>query len=332
MIISFCIVSKGRVLLSNIEHTIRILLTKVNISDPAERRKVYESAWNAQERYLIKNHDIIDNETRQEKRDELMAIIRHIEQEYRYPRPQAPKTKPTAQRPRASQNASQKPKSSAIRPGKFHIPYRKRKIGHDSRLVFGALWLLVLIILAFIAWSFYNSLATPPQKPEIVDKPALPKTVTRPVKQNVSYPAKWTRIFNPQDVTALAVDGSAKAQIINEDKESFVRITANSINDAAILNIGSGALDPLRGKIATIDIIARSSANSPSQLVVTCDFGGGNDCGRIRFEVPVTREDLLFNVTIPASRFGEGSLRITSDRSDEGKGVDIYGILIQSAQ
>lgn len=321
--------------MSNIEKVIRKLLLEIDTNNPAERRKVYESAWKAQERYLINNHNI-DEDSRNQKRADLTKIIRKVEFEYRPAPPQAStgpaRLKLSGPRPSVTAPEHVRPHSAPVRPGTTTSPHRAKHFKNRNRFIVWVLGSVFTAVALFIVWSFYNSLAGSMQNPTPTNTTTLTKTITRPIGADMRYSDGWVRIFNPQDVMAFTIMGSAKAQIFNEDKESFVRITANSIDDVVVFNIGAGALAPLRNQMVTIDIIARSSTDTPSQLVVTCDFGNGNDCGRIRFEVPVTREDLLFNMTVPANSSGQGKLRVTSDLSAGGQGVDIYGVLIRNAQ
>jgi len=132
-------------------------------------------------------------------------------------------------------------------------------------------------------------------------------------------------------ILSISLPWTATAQIHNEADASFVRIQANNAGDAAIIEIGQGALMNLRGKTVTLNVTARSADRATTQLSLTCDFfGTGELTGRHRFEVSPTLEPLLFQLRIPQSINSPAKLYITSDLSDSKSAVDIFTVLIHT--
>lgn len=200
---------------------------------------------------------------------------------------------------------------------RLHLPRKHSWFRANIVMIF------LLVIMAFVIWSFYNTLTG-------VNLPrAMPETSRAPVRSTQNNASDWIRVFNPLNVTTLGVRGAASVQLNNDTDAPFFRIRANSVNDAAIIEIGEGVMMKLRGKAVTFNIIARSAHENVAQLSLMCDFGSGVTCGRRRFEVPPTREDLLFHVDIPQNSATTGKLFLTSDLLGKGNEVDIFSVLVQ---
>ncbi|MHC5308006.1 hypothetical protein [Bartonella sp. LJL80] len=327
--------------MTNAEQAIRNALLKIDARNKATRRRVYESAWNAHERALLADETLNDVK-RSERRNRLMRLIRLIEDEYQLTPP-------------ASQNDSQddltvtndtlysngpEEQIDIEVDGASNQDY-KRLRGHGlqkrptHRLTILAVIIGCAILSVFIIWSFFNSLSgrtiIENQSDGAMHSSAPIELPERPQNQNAKDDG-WIRFFHPGDATSVTTRGGASVDIRVDAGESYLRIFANSANDAAIIDIGEGALNTLRGKKVLLDIDAKSDSGQTSQLSITCDLGQGSDCGRRRFEVPSNREDILFQIDIPANSSGPAKLYLTSDLLGEGHAIDIFGMRMRAAE
>jgi len=185
---------------------------------------------------------------------------------------------------------------------------------------------LSALVALFVIWSFYNSFggsAAPPRRAQF----------TGPMHQNNYGMNGWTEVFNPANVSGLATAGAAAADLHNEPDASFIRIaTQNPETDAAILDIGQGALLKLRGKTATFKLMARSAENQIGQLRLVADFGAGAPRQRYSFELSPTISPLLFRLDIPPKLSGSLRFYLTNDKKDgQQHQADIFSLLVRES-
>lgn len=317
--------------MASAEQAIRNALLKIDARNVAQRRLIYESAWNAHERALLAQHDL-SNESRSKRRDALMQIIRSIEQDYIV---QAPEEKTQYYNELAAEGPEEQIKIEVNGATNFdnRSLHRARTRRRSKILLIVAPSILAIImVLGFTAWSFFNSFSgralVEHQKEAAEQKPR--STLMQPFRQETENNDGWIKFFRPGDASALTVYGRTSVDIRDDAGIPYTHISANSEQDVVVIEIGAGALSGLRGKKVLIDINAKSDGTEPSQMSITCDLGDNADCGRRRFEVPTNRNDLLFDVTIPAEGSGSAKLYLTSDLMGEGHGIDIYGMKIKA--
>lgn len=318
--------------MANAEQAIRNALLKIDSSNVAQRRRVYESAWNAHERALLSSHGLNDV-TRTKRRDALMQIIGAIESDY-------VATEINKADEETHDLASEGPEdqikievngATNLEDTTLHRASARRR--SKILLIVAPSILAIIMIIGFTGWSFFNSLsgrAIIEHRKEAIEQNQRTKTVV-PFRKEEDNDGSWIKFFYPGDATAITTYGQASVSIKDDGGIPYTHITANSDEDVVVVEIGAGALSNLRGKKAMIDINARGDGTKPGQMSITCDLGNNADCGRRRFEVPVNRNDLLFEVTIPAEGNGPAKIYLTSDLLGEGSGIDIYGMKIKAA-
>lgn len=172
----------------------------------------------------------------------------------------------------------------------------------------------------------------PPQEPPTVgdDDFAPPADTASPQKPGEADQARdWINVFSPSDPTLVSAPSDAKAEVMQDDSGSFLRIRSGASGSAISFDVGQGVLDKLAGKHATFDILARSEEGKETQISIDCNFGELGDCGRKRYAVGRERNEYLFDVRFPDKRPGAaGTIAINSDFDKQGKSVDIYEIRV----
>ena len=127
----------------------------------------------------------------------------------------------------------------------------------------------------------------------------------------------------------MATPSDAKADVVQDDTGSFLRIRSGASGSAISFDVGQGVLEKLAGKHAVFDIVARAEDGKDTQISVDCNFGDLGDCGRKRYAVGQQRNEYLFDVKFPDKPPGAaGSIAINSDFDKQGKAVDIYEIRV----
>lgn len=318
--------------MANAEQAIRNALLKIDANNVAQRRRVYESAWNAHERALLANPALSDD-SRTMRRDALMKIIHKIEGEYLPVEPdnQAPPEALAAEGPEEQIKIEVNGASNLI----DHPPYRAiaRRRSKIILIVVPSV-LSIIMIIGFTAWSFFNSLSGRAIVEHRLEANEQKKqsAISVPFQREVEKNSDWIRFFYPGDAAAITTKGHAAIDIRDDAGVPYMRISANSNDDIVIIEIGAGALTNMRGKKILIDIDAKGDGLKSSQISVTCHFGKNADCGRRRFEVPPNRNDILFDVDIPSDSSGAAQLYLASDLLGEGHAINIYGMKMKVAE
>lgn len=351
-----------------IEQAIRNALAKADVRNPAIRQKVYESAWGAHERSLAAN-GALDDDQREDRRERLKAAITRIEDEVQAtglitPPPAAA---PIAERqePTLAAEAVQPPRSAArIEPSLNGVPEseldapelvpneplaadnyrpdrlrprlkrnteRKKASGLTRFIVILAMLAVALGLLWLVASGIINS--KPTGIPPSTGNPATSGS-HEPMKEGeLSSEGNWIEIFDPSDMTQVALTGRATATVAGDQLEKYVRIQSPSEADDVSFQVGQGVLEQLAGKRAVFDIIAKTEDGTSTQIAVSCDFGNLGDCGRKRFDISDASKEYLVQTQFPAGQEpgGGGVIKINSDVSQSGKSVDIISIRVQIA-
>lgn len=170
----------------------------------------------------------------------------------------------------------------------------------------------------------------PPQTvPTVEDDDFTPPGDTASPLDSGDVERDWINVFSPSDPALVSAPSDAKAEVMQDDSGSFLRIRSGASGSAISFDVGQGVLEKLAGKHATFDIIARSEEGKDTQISVDCNFGELGDCGRKRYAVGHERNEYLFDVRFPDKRPGAaGTIAINSDFDKQGKSVDIYEIRV----
>lgn len=315
--------------MQKIEQAINHALRQIDASNPAMRQKIYETIWHAHERSLAAKKQL-DAAAKTAKRQQLTRLIKSIESRFHQPETAFHDRLDIAPGADRKHNASagigpEEESRSPLADSDIVTDHDRPKHQH-KRSWFGtyALIITLLVISLFVLWSFYNSLTGTNRLA------ANLQGSLAPMRQSEHKQDGWLSVFEAGSITSLAVQGAATTEVHNEPDANFVRIQTNGPGDAAIIEIGQGALMKLRGKTATMSIMARSASRKMTQLSVTCDFGNGALTGRHRFEVSPTTGPLLFQIDIPPSINGPAKLYITSDMPGQKHAADIFSVLIKT--
>ncbi|MBS3650035.1 hypothetical protein KEU06_15590 [Pseudaminobacter sp. 19-2017] len=147
-----------------------------------------------------------------------------------------------------------------------------------------------------------------------------------------SQPAEqrdWISIFTAADATAVSAPAGIKAESMDDDSGSFLRIRSSGSGAAVLFDVGQGVLQRIAGRKATFDIVARGSDGEQVEMAVDCNFGELGDCGRKRYAVGYEKADFLFELGLPEVDPGAGgTIAIDPDFAGEGKSLDIYEIKV----
>lgn len=137
----------------------------------------------------------------------------------------------------------------------------------------------------------------------------------------------WVTVFSPDDPATATTPGDTKAEAMQDDSGSFLRIRSGASGAAVSFDVAQGVLEQLAGKAAIFNITARGEEGGPTEMSIECNFGELGDCGRKRYEVGYEKGDFLFEITFPDKQPGaSGTIAINSDFSGQGKAIDIYEI------
>lgn len=245
--------------------------------------------------------------------------------------------------PRLSTGNGKPPAAGAELP-----PQRERVVAPQGRRRYPAIFMIVtLLSLAAIGgWWGYNTGLFQSASERDTSVPKPPATTGTedfdPDEEPIRAPAKpgeadaqhdWINVFSPSDPTQVNAPGDTKAEVMEDDTGSFIRIRSGSSGSAITFDVGRGVLEQLAGKRVVFDIVARAEEGKETQISVDCNFGELGGCGRKRYAVGYEQGEFLFEITLPDKRPGaEGSIAINTDIANQGKAVDIYEIKASAVQ
>jgi len=331
--------------LRTIEQAIHHALENIDSSNPTLREKLYRATWQAHEKMLSEAVQITEAE-KLKRREELKNIIQSIEATFSRPMPPEMQSQekalvkgvpshPTTPAPAA-------PELASIRLEKRGVAPAEKK---HSLLRSNGFLLVLIAILLFVAWSFYNRLIdynNPPpadkeQAPESIsslitqdEDDFLPPTSPSAQGDEATPDRQWIRIFDPGDIESIRIKGGAQLQLHEEEGVRFLRLQTNKVEDNILIEIGSAVLTRARGKSLIFNIIARNPTQTTTRLSLACDISAVAACGRWRFELPAIQDDLLFGVDIPTNiQMGTNltfTLSLDGDSDDMEYRVDIFGL------
>jgi hypothetical protein len=139
----------------------------------------------------------------------------------------------------------------------------------------------------------------------------------------------WVTVFSPADPVSVVAPAGARADIMDEEGTTFIRIRSGAAGEAVLFDVGQGILEKLAGHRAVFDVVARAVDDHETQASVDCNFGELGDCGRRRYMIAPGRADYLFDIELPDTQPGAaGSIAIVSDVDGAGKAIDIFEIKV----
>lgn len=218
----------------------------------------------------------------------------------------------------------------------------ERVVDAERRRPLAAIFLVVtLLSLGAIGawWGFQTGLFKTPE--EIDTSVPNPPVATGeedfdPDEEPVGAPARpgqadaqrnWITVFTPTDPALVNAPGDTRAEVMEDESGSFIRIRSGASGSAITFDVGQGVLEQLAGKRAVFDIVARAEEGKETQISVDCNFGELGDCGRKRYAVGYEKGEFLFEIELPDKKPGaEGTIAINSDIANEGKAIDVYEI------
>ncbi|MGO4451777.1 hypothetical protein AB4Y96_22895 [Phyllobacterium sp. TAF24] len=341
-----------------IEQAIRNAFAKADVSNPAVRQKIYESAWTAHERSLTAN-GALDEAEREERRERLKAAITRIEGEARNPSRGAPEPVVERREPSISPEPAQRRQAASgrvepsmdasldsdlgptdnnradnYRPA-YNQPRVKKTREHQKArgltkfIIIFAILLVAIGLLWLVASGLINSKPSGSTPPASSGGPAVGSH--EPMKEGqLSADGNWISIFDPADMTRVSMSGRATASVAGDNVQKFVRIKSPGENDDITFQVGQGVLQQLAGKHAIFDIIAKAEDGSATQMAVSCDFGTLGDCGRKRYDVTDASNEYLFELQFPEGKkpAAGGFIKINSDIARTGKAIDVFSIRV----
>jgi hypothetical protein len=203
--------------------------------------------------------------------------------------------------------------------------------------------LTMLVLIAIGAWWLFQAgvFKTLEERGQLPSPPATVEDEDFTPSSDAGAPQKpgqadtsgtWITVFTPKDPTLVNAPADAKADVMEDDTGSFLRMRSGSSGSAVSFDVGQGILEQLAGKHAVFVISARAEEGQETQLSVNCNFGELGDCGRKRYAVGHERNEYLFDVEMPDKQPGAaGTIAINSDFENKGKSVDIYEIRVSPA-
>ncbi|MBN9243125.1 MAG: hypothetical protein J0I98_10055 [Mesorhizobium sp.] len=212
---------------------------------------------------------------------------------------------------------------------------RRARRRFPTGLVLG---ILLLVIIAAAAWWALRSgllrmpeggIQSPPAAADDSGEMA-PAGEAGPQKPGAADQSRnWIVVFSPSDPTHVSTPSDARAEVMQDESGSFLRIRSGGSGSAVSFDVGQGVLERLAGKHAVFDIVARAEEGKDTQMSIDCNFGELGDCGRKRYAVGHDRNDYLFEVQFPDKQPGAaGAIAVNSDFDRQGKAVDVYEIKV----
>lgn len=139
----------------------------------------------------------------------------------------------------------------------------------------------------------------------------------------------WITIFSPANAATASAPGDGRAETMQDDSGSFLRIRSGATGAPVSFAIGQGVLERLAGKTAVFSVAARAEEGQETEFSVECGLDKLGDCGRRRYEASYELGEFLFEIDLPDQRPGSGgSIAINPDISLQGKALDVYEIRV----
>jgi hypothetical protein len=343
--------------LDGIEQAIRRALAKGNDDDRTFREKVYRSAFAALDRSLKEKPELtVENAIK--RRKALQATVKAIETEYvpamapepvvaAAPMSSAPTVAPELRAERRAGPADATPRlepevaAPARRPVRLDQPRParerkpKKRGGRMLSLVTG---LVILAVVGTGIWWAYSNFghfigADMGEIEAAINESRGQSGPPALSADGANADAGWTTIFEPADIELVSPPEGASADATEDEAGSYLRIRSAASGEPVAFTVGPNLLDRFAGQRVVFNIVARGIDGEATQISVECNFGALGDCGRTRYDVGTAQEDHLFEVALgEGSAGGSSTIAINTDVSGEGRGVDIFAILMRPAE
>lgn len=213
-------------------------------------------------------------------------------------------------------------------------PRGRRQRGGSGRWGWLVGLLVFLIIGGLAVWTAAElGLLSQRQTTETVDTgPAEPGSgPARPGEAGALE--DWITVFSTDDPTTVAALSGARAEVVGTDPQAVLRISGGEQGVAVRFDIGQGVLERIAGKRAVFDIVARGAEGVETQMSVSCELAGLQECGRSRYQVGTQRAEYLFEVDIPAGAArSDGVLLIVADATGDNRSLEIVEIRVTAGE
>ncbi|MBL0936642.1 MAG: hypothetical protein IBJ07_18000 [Rhizobiaceae bacterium] len=340
--------------MDGIEQAIRRALAKGNDDDRTFREKVYRSAFAALDRSLKEKPELtVENAIK--RRKALQATVKAIETEYvpaMAPEPavaaatvsSAPTVAPELRAERRAGPVDAAPRlepevAPARRPVRLDQPReRKPKKRGGGRMLSLVTGLVILAVVGTGIWWAYSNFghfigADMGEIEAAINESRGQSGPPALSADGANADAGWTTIFEPADIELVSPPEGASADATEDEAGSYLRIRSAASGEPVAFTVGPNLLDRFAGQRVVFNIVARGIDGEATQISVECNFGALGDCGRTRYDVGTAQEDHLFEVVLgEGSAGGSSTIAINTDVSGEGRGVDIFAILMRPAE
>lgn len=228
------------------------------------------------------------------------------------------------------------------------VPPQRERVVDDERRRPYMTALVILVLLAAVGggvwWGWQNGLfetpstleraRTMPQVDEGEDFDPDEEPLGAPARQgDADAQRNWITVFAPGDPASVNAPADARAEVMQDDGASFMRIRSGGSGSAILFDVGQGVLERLAGKRAVFDLVARAEEGKETQISIDCNFGELGDCGRKRYAVGYEKGDYLFEIELPATDPGAGgTIAVNTDIGNGGKAIDVYEIKVSVAE
>lgn len=333
--------------LDPIEKAIRSAFEKGDPSEREFREKVYRSVFAALDRSLQANPNVTEA-IAQRRRETLAAKITEIESEFipavhavepvrETPQSRAPEPRLDFEPTIPPSDRAAAPDLPGNRGDAIDPPSRSDRSTRARRGWLTPLVSLIAlaVIVAGVWWALNGGLkGAPPQPtpPQTGEEPAPGPSGPPPAIGGVEDLDDWITVFDPSDPTTVTAPGDSRAEITEEDGQSFIRIASGASGAPVLFDVGQGVLEEMSGRRAVFAIVASTEDGEETQISVECSLAELGDCGRRRFPVGASRGEFLFEVDLPDGNPGAGgTIAINPDIENGGRSVDIYAIRVSPA-
>jgi hypothetical protein len=147
------------------------------------------------------------------------------------------------------------------------------------------------------------------------------------------FSGEWANVFTPGRDGTPEVRGNARAEVIEEEESTALRISSGSgdTSGEVLVPLGPEVMQALAGRQSVLALTVRSASPETTQIYVKCEFSVLGDCGRRRFDVTYDTTDVLFSLDFDRALAPNegGYLVINSDISGAGKSIDLLAVRIR---
>ncbi|MBL1406989.1 MAG: hypothetical protein COC00_013460 [Rhizobiales bacterium] len=213
----------------------------------------------------------------------------------------------------------------------------KRKSPIFRRLSGLLIFLIVIGVIAWLAYAFFTNLSKP------TDGAAQQKLQEH---QKTDQSSIYLDILTPSDSSALVTSGRGTAEVVTQLNVDYLRIQSirtspNSLTSAEpiLLELQPGVLSKIAGKSVTVEIRTKSGNSEDGLFSVQCLVSGESVCDRKRFPVGQQPENIIFALKLDKEAVDGGTflaintdVKSTVNTSGAGSPIDILYVRIRIAK